>query len=46
VKKLKGPSRPLQSEDDRARILAALAAVDYITVFGEETPLELIKNEL
>lgn len=42
VKKLKGPSRPLQNEDDRARILAALAAVDYITVFGEETPLELI----
>ena len=42
VRKLKGPSRPLQTEDDRARIMAAMACVDYVTVFGEETPHELI----
>ena len=42
VRKLKGPSRPLQSEDDRARIMAALACVDYVTIFGEETPHSLI----
>lgn len=42
VKKLKGPSRPLQTEDDRARIMAALACVDYVTIFDEETPYEVI----
>ena len=42
VQRLKGPNRPLQSEDDRARILAALACVDYLTIFEEETPLEVI----
>jgi D-beta-D-heptose 7-phosphate kinase/D-beta-D-heptose 1-phosphate adenosyltransferase len=42
VSKLKGPSRPLQSEDDRARIMAALACVDYVTVFSEDTPHSLI----
>lgn len=39
---LKGPERPLMSEDDRAHLLAALAAVDYVVLFEEETPLELI----
>lgn len=43
VAKLKGPSRPLQNENDRARILAALKAVDHTVIFSEETPLELIK---
>ena len=43
VAKLKGPSRPLQNENDRSRILAALKAVDHTIVFSEETPLELIK---
>jgi D-beta-D-heptose 7-phosphate kinase / D-beta-D-heptose 1-phosphate adenosyltransferase len=42
VKKLKGPSRPLQSENDRAQIMAALSCVDYVTLFSEETPRELI----
>jgi D-beta-D-heptose 7-phosphate kinase/D-beta-D-heptose 1-phosphate adenosyltransferase len=42
VRKLKGPSRPLQTEDDRARIMAALACVDYVTVFDEDTPQALI----
>ena len=44
VSKLKGPSRPLQNESDRSRILAALKAVDHTVVFSEETPLELIKS--
>ena len=44
VKKLKGPDRPVQSEKDRAEILAALACVDYVVVFGEETPLTLIET--
>ncbi len=42
VKVLKGPSRPLQIEDDRAEILAALEAVDFVAIFDEETPEKLI----
>lgn len=42
VKRLKGATRPLQNEEDRARIMAALACVDYVTIFDEETPHELI----
>jgi rfaE bifunctional protein nucleotidyltransferase chain/domain len=42
VQRLKGPSRPLQQEDDRAEILASLACVDFVTLFDEDTPLELI----
>ena len=44
VKKLKGETRPVQNESDRAEILASLACVDFVVVFGEETPLELIKQ--
>lgn len=43
VRKLKGPHRPLTPEKDRLRILAALQAVDYVTVFSEDTPLALIR---
>ena len=43
VKRLKGPSRPVNSEDDRAYILAALEAVDYVVIFEDDTPYELIK---
>jgi D-beta-D-heptose 7-phosphate kinase / D-beta-D-heptose 1-phosphate adenosyltransferase len=39
---LKGPSRPIVGETERARVLAALAAVDAVVVFGEPTPLEVI----
>jgi D-beta-D-heptose 7-phosphate kinase/D-beta-D-heptose 1-phosphate adenosyltransferase len=39
---LKGPTRPIVGENERARILAALAATDAIVIFGEETPAELI----
>jgi D-beta-D-heptose 7-phosphate kinase/D-beta-D-heptose 1-phosphate adenosyltransferase len=42
VSGLKGPTRPIVSETARARVLAALAAVDAVVVFGEPTPLELI----
>ena len=40
----KGPDRPLVSEAARARVIAGLAAVDCVTLFDEETPLELIKT--
>ena len=39
----KGPSRPLVPEAARARVVAGFAAVDCVTLFDEETPLELIK---
>ena len=44
VKKLKGPTRPIQNENDRSEILAALKSVDHTILFGEETPLDLIKQ--
>ena len=43
VRLLKGPGRPIVPEEDRAVILAALAVVDYVSVFPEETPSELIR---
>jgi D-beta-D-heptose 7-phosphate kinase/D-beta-D-heptose 1-phosphate adenosyltransferase len=43
VRRLKGPSRPINKAGDRALVLAALAAVDAVVVFGEDTPLKLIK---
>jgi D-beta-D-heptose 7-phosphate kinase/D-beta-D-heptose 1-phosphate adenosyltransferase len=42
VSGLKGPTRPVVREQDRGRVLAALAAVDAVVVFGEPTPLNLI----
>jgi D-glycero-beta-D-manno-heptose 1-phosphate adenylyltransferase len=42
----KGPERPLVSEQDRAEVLAALASVDYVTIFDETTPRELISQVL
>jgi len=42
VRRLKGPNRPVHSQDDRARVLSALGAVDAVVVFDEETPLNLI----
>lgn len=43
VRQLKGPERPLQKQEDRAEILAALACVDYTFLFDEETPLKVIE---
>jgi len=37
VRRLKGPDRPLNREDDRARVLAALSCVDAVTIFPEDT---------
>jgi rfaE bifunctional protein nucleotidyltransferase chain/domain len=41
VRGLKGPARPVLSENDRAAILAALAAVDFVVLFDRPTPREL-----
>lgn len=43
VRRLKGESRPINNEIDRAFMLLKLGSVDYVTVFEEDTPLELIK---
>lgn len=43
VKRLKGPTRPVVQEDDRAFVLAGLCAVDYVCLFEEDTPYELIR---
>ena len=43
VCRLKGPTRPIVSERERARVMAALAAVDAVVLFEEDTPLELIR---
>lgn len=42
VRRLKGPARPIVSQEDRAWMLAALACVDAVTVFDEDTPGALI----
>lgn len=44
VSRLKGPSRPVVQQDDRAFVLAALSAVDYICLFDEDTPHNLIQS--
>jgi D-beta-D-heptose 7-phosphate kinase/D-beta-D-heptose 1-phosphate adenosyltransferase len=44
VRRLKGDSRPVQDVHARAEVLAALEAVDLVVVFGEDTPLELIRR--
>lgn len=44
VSKLKGPTRPVNNENARARIIAALAFVDAVIFFSEDTPLSLIKQ--
>lgn len=43
VRRLKGPSRPVNSDYDRALVLSALKSVDYTVLFEQDTPLELIK---
>ena len=43
VRGLKGDFRPIQKQDDRAAILDALASVDLVVVFDEETPAEIVK---
>lgn len=43
VRKLKGPGRPLQCEEDRAEVIASLACVDFVMVFPEDTVVPLIR---
>ncbi len=42
VRELKGPTRPVVPQDDRAYVVAALASVDYVCLFDEPTPYELV----
>ncbi len=44
VRKLKGPTRPVNSLKDRLIVMAALECVDYVTSFSEETPLQIIRE--
>ena len=44
VRGLKGDFRPIQSQDDRVAIIDALASVDLVVVFDEETPAEIVKT--
>jgi rfaE bifunctional protein nucleotidyltransferase chain/domain len=44
VKRLKGPKRPLVGQQDRGAMISALASVDYVVFFNEDTPFELIKK--
>ncbi|MBW2988819.1 adenylyltransferase/cytidyltransferase family protein, partial [Candidatus Woesearchaeota archaeon] len=43
VKENKGPRRPINGENDRASVLAALWMVDYITIFNEKTPIKILE---
>ena len=44
VRRLKGSERPINHQDDRTEMIAALEFVDYVVVFNEDTPYELIKK--
>ena len=44
VKKIKGIKRPIINQDDRARVLSSLEAVDAVVIFDEETPIKLIRK--
>jgi rfaE bifunctional protein nucleotidyltransferase chain/domain len=44
VRRLKGETRPLVPEGERAEVLAALACVDYVTIFDESTPVRLLEH--
>ncbi len=44
VRRLKGPQRPVNDQQSRARVLAALQCVDFVVIFDEDTPLELIRE--
>ena len=43
VRKLKGENRPVVKEDERAEILDSLVAVDYVVIFGQDNPLDVLK---
>jgi D-beta-D-heptose 7-phosphate kinase/D-beta-D-heptose 1-phosphate adenosyltransferase len=43
VRRLKGPDRPVNSAEDRAAVLGALASVDHVVVFDADTPADLLR---
>ncbi len=43
VRRIKGPSRPIVRARERSEVLAALSCVDWVVIFGEDTPLRLIR---
>lgn len=43
VRRIKGPSRPVMGQAERAGLVAALGSVDYVVIFGRDTPLSTIK---
>ena len=44
VKRLKGAGRPVMSQSSRAQVLSALEMVDFVVIFGEDTPIRLIEE--
>ena len=44
VRRNKGPERPINPEEERAEVLAALAGVDAVSIFDEDTPAEIIRR--
>lgn len=44
VRRLKGENRPINNENDRREVLLALRSVDFVVIFEEDTPIELIKE--
>lgn len=46
VRRIKGPDRPVVNQEDRGEVLAALAAVDYVCLFDDDTPREIIERLL
>lgn len=44
VRRLKGPTRPINGQDDRAEVLSALSAIDYVVVFEDQTAEGLVRE--
>jgi rfaE bifunctional protein nucleotidyltransferase chain/domain len=44
IRRIKGPKRPINPNRDRAEVLAALGCVDFVVLFGDDTPYKLIKT--
>ena len=42
IRNIKGPERPINSQDDRAEVLAELESIDYISIFDDDTPIDMI----
>jgi len=46
IRRIKGPRRPIQTEDERSEVIASLQCVDFVTLFDEETPYQIIEELL